>query len=248
MTDAPAAISRRTLEWEDRTAWPMFVLSIAFFVAWVWLLSDIDLTPGWRAVLTTTIAVAWIVFIGDFVVRLLLSGHRTAFLRERWFELVSLVVPYLRPYVIIAYIWRVPWFSGTPARQRIRLMISVTLFTFLFVLTASSLVWLVERDAPGANIVSIGDAIWWGFTTIATVGYGDYVPITVAGRVIAVGLMMGGFVVLGITSATVISALTDQMQRVGQRRAYERELAGEPASRSHPAPGSTPAKPTAPSP
>lgn len=46
-------------------------------------------------------------------------------------------------------------------------------------------------------------------------------------RTIAVGLMMGGLVVLGVTSATVISALTDQIHRTAQRQA--RETDAEPA-------------------
>lgn len=225
MTQASTTISRRTLLWEDRTAWPMFVLSIAFFVSWVWLLSDARLSPAWQVTLRATVVVTWAAFIGDYVVRVALSGRPARFLRERWFEGVSLVVPYLRPFVIIAYIWRVPWFSTTSGRQRIRIVISVSLFTFLFVFTASALVWLVERTDPHANILSVGDAIWWGFATVATVGYGDYVPVTVPGRVIAVGLMMGGLVVLGATSATVISALTDQMHRVTERRVQEHELA-----------------------
>ena len=236
MTDAATPISPRTLAWEERTAWPMFLLSIVFFTAWVWLLADVGLTATWRAALTATVAACWGAFIVDFVVRVLLSGHRAVYVRERWFELVSLVVAYLRPFVIIAYIWRVPWFSTTPGRQRLRLVISVSLFTVLFVLTASSLVWLVERNAPGANLVSIGDAIWWGFTTNATVGFGAYVPNTVPGRTIAVALMMGGFVVLGVTSATIISALTDQMQRVGKRRERELELARRASNPAPPAP------------
>ncbi len=218
-------VSPRTLAWEDRTAWPMFALSLVFFAAWVWLLSDPDLDAGWRSLLIGIVALSWIVFIADFAVRWLLSGDRRAFLRTRWFEGVSLVVAYLRPFVILAYLWRLPWFRATASRQRARLIILVSLFTLLFVFTASSLVWLAERNDPHANIVNLGDAIWWGFATIATVGYGDFVPVTVPGRTIAVGLMMGGLVVLGVTSATVISALTDQIHRTGQRIAEERAAA-----------------------
>lgn len=230
-TDTPSRrISQRTLNWEDRTAWPMFVLAIVFFASWMWLAADPHLSAQWSTTLPIVIATCWIIFIADYVVRLLMSGNRREFLRTRWFEGVSLIIAYLRPFVILAYIWRLPWFRATPGRQRARLLILVSMFTFLFVLTGSSLVWLVEHGHPGANIINLDDAIWWGFTTIATVGYGDFVPVTTLGRTIAVGLMMGGLVVLGVTSAAVISTLTDQIHRATKDLATEREQAeGEPA-------------------
>ena len=49
-----------------------------------------------------------------------------------------------------------------------------------------------EQDATGANITTFGDALWWACTTVTTVGYGDYFPVTLQGRVIAVGLMILG--------------------------------------------------------
>lgn len=228
-------ISARTLAWEDRSAWPLFLLSLAFFAAWVWLLADPELDRGYRGALAAFVSVAWAVFIADFLIRLGLSGARRAFLRTRWFEAVSLLFVYLRPFVIIAYIWRLPWFRVTAARQRARLITMATMFTFLFVFTGSTLVWLAERHDPRATIVDLGDAIWWGFTTISTVGYGDFAPVTLAGRTIAVGLMMGGLVVLGVTSATVISALNDQIQRAASLRAHERDVDTAPPEPTHPA-------------
>lgn len=207
----------RTQAWEDRSAWPMFLLSLVFFAATLWLFADETLRAEWKALLSLVIVVLWVLFIADYVVRFALSTDRRRFLRRRWFEALSLFVPYLRPFVIIVYIWRLPWFRAEAARQRIRMVITVVSFSLLFVYTASSLVWLVEHRDPHANIVNLGDAIWWGFTTISTVGYGDFVPVTVAGRVIAVGLMMGGLIVLGVTSATIISLLNDQIRGIGSR-------------------------------
>jgi len=228
-------LSPRLLRWEDRTAWPMFALSLVFFGAWIWSLGDDTLSAARQNILLAVVGVTWIVFIADFLVRLAICGSRREFLRTRWVEALSLVVVYLRPFVILAYLWRLPWFRTSRSRQRLRLIILVSLFTLLFVVTASALVWLAERHDPHANILTFGDAVWWGFETVATVGYGDFVPVTALGRTIAVGLMMGGLVVLGVTSATVVSALTDQMHRVGERLAHERPSAsGETASADAP--------------
>ena len=68
-----------------------------------------------------------------------------------------------------------------------------------------------ERDAPGANITTFGDAIWWALVTIATVGYGDMYPVTALGRFYAVLLMAGGVAIVGTASATIISYLNERV-------------------------------------
>lgn len=72
-------------------------------------------------------------------------------------------------------------------------------------------VFLAEHGHPGANITRLGDALWWAVVTIATVGYGDYYPVTAVGRVIAVFVMLSGigvFVLLVSTLTAKIAAST----------------------------------------
>jgi len=53
-------------------------------------------------------------------------------------------------------------------------------------------VYLAEHDQPGANITNLGDAMWWAIVTITTVGYGEFFPLTLIGRMIGILVMLTG--------------------------------------------------------
>jgi voltage-gated potassium channel len=74
-----------------------------------------------------------------------------------------------------------------------------------------------ERYAAGSNIRSFGDALWWAFTTITTVGYGDRYPVTTTGRIIAVLLMIGGIAMLGIITGSLASWIVDMIGAEDQK-------------------------------
>ncbi|HEY6379829.1 MAG TPA: potassium channel family protein [Candidatus Dormibacteraeota bacterium] len=83
----------------------------------------------------------------------------------------------------------------------------------ILLLNGMLIVYLYERDAPGGNIRTVGDAIWWGFVTVTTVGYGDYFPVTTGGRITAVGLMGVGLITLAVVTAQVSSSFIEQVSR-----------------------------------
>lgn len=201
-------------QWEKYTVWPMFILSLVFVALTALVISppaDLD-RADWRHITLITLLL-WALFVCDFLVRLLLSQNRKKFLTTQSFELLTLLIPYLRPFLLIRYMWRLSYFrhKGVSGLQQ-RAIIAVAMFALFFVYTSSTVVWVVERSAPHANILNWGDAIWWGFVTISTVGYGDYYPVTTAGRLVAVGLMVGGLFVVGVTSATIISAFNNSIK------------------------------------
>ena len=63
-------------------------------------------------------------------------------------------------------------------------------------------VFLAEHGHPGANITQFGDAVWWAVVTVATVGYGDYYPVTAVGRIIAIIMMIMGVGIFALMVAT----------------------------------------------
>ena len=59
-------------------------------------------------------------------------------------------------------------------------------------LIMSAAVLNAERFARGANIHTVGDALWWSLVTVTTIGYGDKYPVTAEGRLLAAVLLIFG--------------------------------------------------------
>jgi len=90
-------------------------------------------------------------------------------------------------------------------------------FTFILTIIVAHFIWLFERKAnseqfPERYLDGIDDAVWWAIVTLTTVGYGDKVPITPAGRV--VGLL---WMVIGLClSAILIGSMSTTFNEVSQ--------------------------------
>lgn len=84
-------------------------------------------------------------------------------------------------------------------------LLSTILVAFLLLTVASLSILRFERSAPEANITSGATAFWWAFVTMTTVGYGDYVPVTHAGRILAIGLMTFGIGVFAVMTSFLAS-------------------------------------------
>ena len=70
---------------------------------------------------------------------------------------------------------------------------------------------------------TFGSALWFSITTVTTVGYGDYVPETAAGRVVAGALMLTGLGMIPLITSVVVSILVAQRNREA-REASLRDL------------------------
>jgi voltage-gated potassium channel len=80
----------------------------------------------------------------------------------------------------------------------------------VFVLNGAIIVYLFERHAPGSNIHTLGNAVWWAFVTVTTVGYGDFYPVTAWGRITACFIMGTGLLTLAVVTAQVASSFVTQ--------------------------------------
>jgi len=88
----------------------------------------------------------------------------------------------------------------------------------VLVLNGAIIVYLAERHAPHSNIHTLGQAVWWSLVTVTTVGYGDFYPVTLPGRITAGFIMITGLLTLAVVTAQVASGFVAQGPRRAQRR------------------------------
>ncbi len=101
--------------------------------------------------------------------------------------------------------------------------IAVFLFSVLaMVCVEGTLMYLLEGHV-NAGFSSIPESVYWGIVTITTVGYGDIVPITVPGKILACVVTLTGFAIIAVPTGIVSAELGREISagRVDRRRCRE---------------------------
>ncbi|XP_062823046.1 potassium voltage-gated channel subfamily V member 2-like [Anolis carolinensis] len=98
---------------------------------------------------------------------------------------------------------------GFTLRQCYQQVCCLFLFIAMGVFTFSALMHSVEHDVPGTNFTSIPDAWWWAAVSLSTVGYGDTVPDTFLGRVVAFGCISFGIILNGMPISILYNKFSD---------------------------------------
>jgi voltage-gated potassium channel len=105
--------------------------------------------------------------------------------------------------------------------SRARQPLSSVLLGFAVVLLASaSIEYLFERGAQPDKFGSIPAALWWAIETVTTTGYGDSVPATPPGRVLAGAVMVSGILVLAISAGILATGFAEEMRRYAFLRTW----------------------------
>ncbi len=176
-----------------------FVMIPLLIGPWVWKLSPQEATT-----FHALDYFIWAIFVVDIIVKTAIAPHRFQYLRRHWVEVLVVVVPFFRPLRILRI-----FIFGSRAWVGLRRMVNVD---FLLVygiglaIIAATVVATVERG-PDATIRTFADALWWAVVTITTVGYGDMVPVTLAGRAVGIILMLGGIAFFSGVTANLASFL-----------------------------------------
>ncbi|WP_329120969.1 potassium channel family protein [Streptomyces sp. NBC_01353] len=233
--------------WEKRTQTPLLILAVAFGIAYA---IPIVAPDAGRRVHELCLAMEWVVwgaFAVDYAVRLTLAPAKWQFVRGHPLDLLAVLLPLVQPLRLLRLVSTL-LLVGRRARMapQIKLTTYVAGAVVGLLMFGSLAVLHVERAAPNGNIKTLGDAVWWSFTTMTTVGYGDHAPTTGLGRVLAVGLMLSGIALLGVVTANIAAWFISRFERddAQDRRQTEllealtrevQELRGEVARLSAPA-------------
>jgi len=153
-----------------------------------------------------------VVFMFDFLRHLALAHPRRTYLVEErgWIDFLGslpTIFPILRLFRVIRVLrllrtYRPRDVFTTVRRDRAATALQLVLFLVLVTVEFGGMIVLAfEQSAPGANITTGGDVIWWAFVSITTVGYGDKYPVTTGGRMTAVVMLWMGVALIGVLSA-----------------------------------------------
>jgi voltage-gated potassium channel len=213
----------RLSRFEHHTEWPLAAVALVFLGLYSWQILLEPRGPTGEAV-GSAMRVLYFIFVADYLARLYLANPRRKWFVRHLFDLAIVALPFLRPLRLLSLAVVVDVFQravGDTIRGRV---IIYTVFGAVIMIYAASLAILdVERHATGSHIGTFGDAVWWSITTVTTVGYGDLAPVSGAGRVVAVVLMMGGITLVGVVTATLASWI---VQRVAEEDSANQAATG----------------------
>ncbi|HEX6333242.1 MAG TPA: ion transporter, partial [Flavisolibacter sp.] len=158
-----------------------------------------------------------VVFFIDFLVRLFTAKSKLQYMKWGWIDLIS-SIPVFDVFLAGRLFRIIQLLRVLRAFRSLRMVIkyyysdrvkgaftSVGIIAVLMVIFSAIGILHVEKDAPGSNIKTAEDALWWAYVSITTVGYGDKFPVTSEGRIIAVALITVGVGLFGTFTAYVAS-------------------------------------------
>jgi voltage-gated potassium channel len=209
------------------------MLGLTLLVIPVVLIEESDAPDG---VETAAAAVNWLIWVGflaELIFVLYVAERKRAALRAHWLEaaIVVLTPPFLPTllrmfrFARLTRLLRVVRVGmlGTRAIRMERVLASREGFRYIALLTAFlvAVAGAVISVVDAKEFPNVGRGMWWAITTVTTVGYGDVVPHTVAGRVVAGMLMIVGIGFLSILTAAIASTFVSADQERNERESGE---------------------------
>ena len=211
--------------WERHAEWPLAAAALLFLG--LFSVQVLAQPHGREAHILWAVDWAiWGLFVLDYVVRFSLAPNRWHWFIRHLIDFAIVTLPFVRPLRLLRLLVLIEVLQKAVGDAfRGRIVVYTVSGVVLLIYTASLAVFEKERYLHGATINSFGKAIWWSITTVTTVGYGDVYPVSNAGRIIAVLLMIGGISLVGVVTAALASWIIESVA--------EEETATQAATAAH---------------
>ncbi len=130
---------------------------------------------------------------------------------------------------LLGVFWMLKVVPGIPGLRQLRRvlvlesrsLLSVLVLFLLVLFLAAVAVYFLEREAQPAAFGSVPAALWWAVATLTTTGYGDVVPVTPLGRVVAACVMISGLGVFGLWTGILATGFAAETRRDNFLRTWE---------------------------
>ncbi|MCC7354427.1 MAG: two pore domain potassium channel family protein [Anaerolineae bacterium] len=206
--------------------WPIIVLTVAMIP--VLVVQETTKDPALLQMADVANWIIWLAFVVEFAVKFALAPQRGTFLRSAWLEILIIVLtpPFLSvPETVegvrllrLGRLSRLTRLSRLLPLLRIALLTSLatrflkralspTAFPYVALVVAMVAVvggagfFMLEQES--GSVHTLGDGLWWAVVTMFTVGYGDIVPRTAAGRIVGVLVMVIGISFISLLTANI---------------------------------------------
>jgi voltage-gated potassium channel len=164
------------------------------------------------------------IFVGEFAARFAASRDRRVYLRGHWIDVLSLIpiARGLRVARLLRVLRLTRFFTGMyrslmrAERMKGAEGIGLVVAAWTTVTVLSCVAFYAVEVGVNPSLHSPLDALWWGLTTLSTVGYGDVTPVTAEGRLVASTLMLLGIGLFGALTAIATNTLLASSRTSGE--------------------------------
>lgn len=194
-----------------------------------------EVSPEWSGRVEALGWGIWSLFFLEFAVKFALAPVKRHYLKKNWLDVLVLLLPFLRVLRVLRVLrttqglplFRLLVFGGrgsssTLALLKRRRLGQLALVSAMVILISAALGFMLEEDAPGSNIQTFGDALWWSAALITTVSSELY-PVTAGGRVLAFLMMLYAVGVFSYFIASIASVLVDSDARHAKVEEVQKE-------------------------
>lgn len=221
--------NKRAQFWDKVFQWPMLMIAL-------WMPFQFYLDYHVKNLNSNSVMfdwVVWVFFVVEMVLLTALVDDKVRYIKNNWMNIFIIVAglpillwgydpiaAFLRSLRLLLMVGIIVRLGHTVRKVLNRNQLGMTLLVALLVVLVSGTI--IAAIDPAFETPA--DGIWWALVTITTVGYGDYTPVSLPGRIFASALIIAGVVLFSLITANLAAYFVEkEVERDVQEETIEEE-------------------------